>query len=163
LGLVTVQMFSPLSSHWEAWCCAGQTWCWKSSWGFYIQTGRQQEERVILGLTCASETSKPPFSVTHFLHQGHIYSNKATPTLTRPHFPIMPLPLSLWRPFSFFSFLVFRDRVSLCSPGCPGTHFVDQAVLELRNSPASASQVLGLRACVITPGMEAIFIQGSWV
>jgi hypothetical protein len=20
----------------------------------------------------------------------------------------------------------FRDRVSLCSPGCPGTHFVDQ-------------------------------------
>jgi hypothetical protein len=25
----------------------------------------------------------------------------------------------------------FRDRVSLCSPGCPGTHFVDQAGLEL--------------------------------
>jgi hypothetical protein len=24
-------------------------------------------------------------------------------------------------------FLVFRDRVSLYSPGCPGTHFVDQA------------------------------------
>ncbi len=23
-------------------------------------------------------------------------------------------------------------RVSLCSPGCPGTHFVDQAGLELR-------------------------------
>jgi hypothetical protein len=23
----------------------------------------------------------------------------------------------------------FRDRVSLCSPGCPGTHFVDQAGL----------------------------------
>ena len=32
-----------------------------------------------------------------------------------------------------------RDRVSLCSPGCPGTHFVDQAGLELRNPPASAS------------------------
>jgi len=28
--------------------------------------------------------------------------------------------------------LVFRDRVSLCSPGCPGTHSVDQAGLELR-------------------------------
>jgi hypothetical protein len=26
-----------------------------------------------------------------------------------------------------FWFLVFRDRVSLYSPGCPGTHFVDQA------------------------------------
>jgi hypothetical protein len=23
------------------------------------------------------------------------------------------------------------DRVSLCSPGCPGTHFVDQTGLEL--------------------------------
>jgi hypothetical protein len=46
--------------------------------------------------------------------------------------------------------LVFRDRVSLCSPGCPGTHFVDQAGLELRNLPASASQVLGLKACATT-------------
>ena len=27
--------------------------------------------------------------------------------------------------------LVFQDRVSLCSPGCPGTCFVDQASLEL--------------------------------
>jgi hypothetical protein len=40
-------------------------------------------------------------------------------------------------------FLVFRDRVSLYSPGCPGTHLVDQAGPELRNPPASASQVLG--------------------
>jgi hypothetical protein len=39
----------------------------------------------------------------------------------------------------------FPDRVSLYSPGCPGTHFVDQAGLELRNSPASDSQVLGLK------------------
>jgi hypothetical protein len=41
--------------------------------------------------------------------------------------------------FFIFLFLVFRDRVSLCSPGCPGTHFVDQAGLELGNPPASAS------------------------
>ncbi|GAB1290234.1 Argininosuccinate lyase [Apodemus speciosus] len=33
------------------------------------------------------------------------------------------------------------DRVSLYSPGYPGTHSVDQAGLELRNPPASASQV----------------------
>jgi hypothetical protein len=46
----------------------------------------------------------------------------------------------------FFLFvLVFQDRVSLCSPGYPGTHFVDQAGLELRNPPASASRVLGLK------------------
>jgi hypothetical protein len=44
----------------------------------------------------------------------------------------------------------FRDRVSLYSPGCPGTHSVDQAGLELRNLPASASQVLGLKACATT-------------
>jgi hypothetical protein len=50
----------------------------------------------------------------------------------------------------FFFFLVFRDRVSLYSPGCPVTHFVDQAGLKLRNSPASASQVLGLKACATT-------------
>jgi hypothetical protein len=49
--------------------------------------------------------------------------------------------------------LVFRDRVSLHSPGCPGTHTVDQAGLKLRNLPASASQVLGLKACATTPGM----------
>jgi hypothetical protein len=52
-------------------------------------------------------------------------------------------------------FLVFRDRVSLYSPGCPGTHFVDQAALELRNLPASASQVLGLKVCATMPGSEA--------
>ena len=55
--------------------------------------------------------------------------------------------------FSFLFFLVSRDRVSLCSPSCPGTHSVDQAGLELRNPPASASQVLGLKACAITPGL----------
>ena len=54
--------------------------------------------------------------------------------------------------FNFFFFLFFWDRVSLCSPGCPGTHFVDQAglKLELRNPPASAPQVLGLKACTTT-------------
>jgi hypothetical protein len=54
----------------------------------------------------------------------------------------------------FFFFLVFQDKVSLYSPGCPGTHFVDQAGLELRNlpAPATASQVLGLKACATTPG-----------
>jgi hypothetical protein len=51
-------------------------------------------------------------------------------------------------------FLVFRDRVSLCSSGCPITHSVDQAGLKLRNPPASASasasQVLGLKVCTTT-------------
>jgi hypothetical protein len=46
--------------------------------------------------------------------------------------------------------LFFPDRVSLCNPGCPGTHSVDQAGLKLRNPPASASQVLVLQACTTT-------------
>jgi hypothetical protein len=54
--------------------------------------------------------------------------------------------------FVLFCFVLFQDRVSLCSPGCPGTHSVDQADLELRNLPASASQVLELKACATTPG-----------
>jgi hypothetical protein len=54
--------------------------------------------------------------------------------------------------FLFVFVFVFGDRVSLYSSGCPGTHFVDQAGLELRNPPASASQVLGLKACATMPG-----------
>ena len=50
-------------------------------------------------------------------------------------------------PFKFFSFAFFQDSVSLCSPGCPGTHFVDKTGLELRNLPVSGAQVLGLKAC----------------
>jgi hypothetical protein len=52
--------------------------------------------------------------------------------------------------FFVFFILVFRDRVSLYSGGCPGTHFVDQANLELRNTPASGSQVLELKVCATT-------------
>jgi hypothetical protein len=63
--------------------------------------------------------------------------------------------------FLFLSFLVFRDRVSLYSPGCPGTHFEDQTVLELRNPLASASRVLGLKACTTTtPGFVTFLITG---
>ena len=57
--------------------------------------------------------------------------------------------------FVFFClFFVFQDRVSLCSSGCSGTHSVDQVGLELRNSPASASQVLGLKACAQPKGLN---------
>ena len=37
--------------------------------------------------------------------------------------------------FCFVLFFVFRDRVSLYSPGCAGTHSVDQASFKLRNQP----------------------------
>jgi hypothetical protein len=63
--------------------------------------------------------------------------------------------------FIYLFYFVFRDRVSLYSPGCPGTHSVDQAGLELRNPPASASPVLGLKACATMPGSNLIFNDGS--
>jgi hypothetical protein len=57
--------------------------------------------------------------------------------------------------------LVFQDRLSLYRPGCPGTHFVDQAGLELRKLPASASQVLGLKACATTAWHIFFLIMGT--
>jgi hypothetical protein len=39
---------------------------------------------------------------------------------------------------------------SLYLPGCPGTCSVDQAGLQLRDSPASAFQVLELKTCATT-------------
>ena len=59
---------------------------------------------------------------------------------------------------SCFVFYLFPDRVSLCSLGYPGAHSVDQAGLELRNLPFSASQVLGLKACATTARLIFIFI-----
>jgi hypothetical protein len=59
--------------------------------------------------------------------------------------------------FSFCFVGFFRDRVSLCNPGCPGTHFVDQDGLKLRNLPASASQVLGLKVCATTAWQMCVF------
>jgi hypothetical protein len=66
------------------------------------------------------------------------------PLLLTTESSLQPCSLFVW--FCF----VFGDRVSLCSPGCPGTHFVDQAGLELRNLPASASRVLGLKAGIFS-------------
>jgi hypothetical protein len=45
--------------------------------------------------------------------------------------------------FLFLSFFFwFFETGFLCNPGCPGTHSVDQAGLELRNPSVSASRVL---------------------
>jgi hypothetical protein len=57
----------------------------------------------------------------------------------------------------FFSWF-FETGFFLYSPGCPGTHFVDQA--GLRNLPASESRVLGLEVCASTPGHERYL---AWV
>ena len=48
----------------------------------------------------------------------------------------------------------FRESVSLCNPGCPGTHSVDQAGFKLRNLPASAHQVLVLKVCATSTQLK---------
>jgi hypothetical protein len=73
----------------------------------------------------------------------YVFSSITFPMLSQKSpTPSPPLP---------YPCFVFRDRVSLCSPGCPGTHFVDHDGLELRNPPASASQVMELKACAPHP------------
>jgi hypothetical protein len=64
------------------------------------------------------------------------------------------VPKALFCLFVWFGF-------SLYSPGCPGTHFVNQAGLELRNPPASASRVLGLKVCATTPGPKALLLSNG--
>ena len=67
--------------------------------------------------------------------------------------PVCAAQCSGWfRTEVLFYFLVFQDRVSMCSPGYSATHSVDRAGLELRNPPASASQVQGLQARATMPG-----------
>ena len=58
----------------------------------------------------------------------------------------------LWilRVYCYFLFVCFWRQVSLYIPNSPGTHSVDKAGLKLRKLPASACQVLGLKACANT-------------
>jgi hypothetical protein len=57
--------------------------------------------------------------------------------------------------------LFFQDRVFLCNPGCPGTHSVDEPGLELRNPPASVSQVIGLKVSTTTAWQHLPLISDS--
>jgi hypothetical protein len=109
------------------------------------------------------------FLFCFFKGEEMLLGTKPRAFVGRPASPLLLLSPAHWivMPYIYlpFFFLVFRDRVSLCSPGCPGTHSVDQAGLELRNPPASASQVLGLKACDTTPGfyLTVLLFRYSWL
>jgi hypothetical protein len=54
------------------------------------------------------------------------------------------------------SFFFFFETGFLCvALAVLESHSVDQAGLELRNPPASTFRVLGLKACVTTPGLNS--------
>jgi hypothetical protein len=92
----------------------------------------------------------------------------------RPCLKVGKVPATLVTPLSpglfywFFFLFVFVFRfiyllgvgVALRQgfPGCPGTHSVDQAGLKLRNPSASASQLLGLKACATSARQIYLFI-----
>jgi hypothetical protein len=57
---------------------------------------------------------------------------------------------------------VFQDRVSLCSPGYPGAHSVDESGLQLSSLPASVSQVLGLKVCTTTAWLKDFFLRNLY-
>jgi hypothetical protein len=78
------QRFSLLSSWQEAWQCAGRkTWCEKELRVLCIDPKAARRGTLChLGWSLSTcETSQPTFTVTvtHFLRQGHSYSNKPTP------------------------------------------------------------------------------------
>jgi hypothetical protein len=120
-----------------------------------------QDGRLFVILGCTPNERKLsggfPTRFFQFQHQISFESSSLVGWTTTGSLPFygltaiarLPTP-QITLDFFFFFFLIFRDRVSLCSSGCPGTHSVGQAVLELRNPPASASQVLGLKACTTT-------------
>lgn len=60
-----------------------------------------------------------------------------------------------WTSVFSFSFCLFGERVFLCSPGHSDTNFVEQAGLQPKVLPASASQILGLKVCAST--LQACF------
>jgi hypothetical protein len=62
-----------------------------------------------------------------------------------------------------FVLFCFWDKVPLCSPGCPGTHFGDQAGLELRILPASAYWVLRSKVCATTPSFLVALLSICYV
>jgi hypothetical protein len=57
-------------------------------------------------------------------------------------------PVTIAQKPSLLAFLlfifIFRDRVSLCSSGCPGTHSVDQVDLKLKRSACMCHHSLAL-------------------
>jgi hypothetical protein len=64
-----------------------------------------------------------------------------------------------WFGLVWFGFWFFETEFIALAVRCPGTHSVDQAGLELRNPPASASRVLGFKACATTARLIPRFVR----
>jgi hypothetical protein len=93
--------------------------------------------------TACNFITRGPNACLHTGFHSHLHTH---PNTTPPH------------TYSIKNAIV-RLLVSLCSPGCPGTYSVEQAGLKLRDPPASASQVVGLKACATTAQLGIHFLK----
>ena len=102
---------------------------------FLVETGRlaRTARQCPLCLCLARDLS------CSYLYQRNAQAFLWAPMLVRPH-------------CSYHSKDSCFETVSLCSPGWPGTHYVNQAGLKLTDLPASTSQVLGVKAKATTSG-----------
>jgi len=51
--------------------------------------------------------------------------------------------LGVFYNFNFFFFCFFEEKVSLCSPGCPESRYVERVASNVNGPPASGSRVPG--------------------
>lgn len=70
---------------------------------------------------------------------------------------MLELKICAWNHYLFYYFGVLR-RDSLYSPDCPGTHYVDQTGLTLRDQRALS---LGLMVFATMPSRRVIYEAGS--
>jgi hypothetical protein len=87
----------------------------------YILTSRWK----LLQRTISKQVHFPSILITFLFHtSGEWWARREVKVFKNPYFIII---------------IFFLDMASLYSPGCHGTHSVDQVGLKLRNLPVSAS------------------------
>ena len=93
-------------------------WCWRGSWEFYILVHRQQGKNVChTGHSLSVRELKACSTVTQFLQQGHIYSNKAIPPNSATPYDQVFKHMHLWGPLLFkppqIATMAFTSRMSI--------------------------------------------------
>jgi hypothetical protein len=111
-----------------AWQCSGRHGVGRAESSTSYREGKQER----IGLLAARErVLKLMPTVTHFLQQGHTYSNKATPIPTRPCFLIVSfLGPSIYKPSLACNQETPFYRLGFCLP-CPQ----HPAIFYLKNLP----------------------------
>jgi hypothetical protein len=89
------------------------------------------------------------------MKQGFLNKTKAKVSMKQLYTELHDLEISL--SLSLFLSFVFEDRVSLCSPGSPGTCFVDQAGLKLTEITLPCLHSAGIKGVYRHALLEMVF------